>query len=207
MNLDDALEANDLVTEVFRKYHKIIIKNRPKYANACLISTQNSAANGSTANVNRQNGTNNTNKNTMDELHEIFASTSNTNATHSNGKPIMTSLTPLEPTTIAMTKVKSNGNFDISSFLFHFQSVYPFVVLNITLIDVFCLFFTEEASSDKSWQAIKDLNNATSSLDSLITSPITLPATTASIQSLSLANTYANILNNGRCSKIIKEQK
>lgn len=120
MNLDDALEANDLVTEVFRKYHQIIIKNRPKYVNACLISTQNSSANGSAANGNGQNGSNNTSKNTMDELHEIFASTSsNTNATHSNGKPIMTTLTPLEPTTLATPKVKSNGSVE---FLFLFQT-------------------------------------------------------------------------------------
>ena len=202
MNLDDALEANDLVTEVFRKYHQIIIKNRPKYANACLISTQNSAANGSAANRNGQNGTNNTNKNTMDELHEIFASTSNTNATHSNGRSVMTTLTPLEPTTLAATKVKSNGNF-----AFHFQRVYSFVALDITLINVFYLFCTEEASSNKSWQAIKDLNNAASSLESLITSPINLPSTTTSIQSLPLAHTFENILNNGRCSIITKKQK
>lgn len=104
--LDDAFEANDLVTEVFRKYHQLIIKNRPKYANSCLISTQ-SSTNGSAGNSS-QNGTGAA-RNTMDELHEIFASTSNSNASHSNGKPIMASLTPLEPT-LATVKVKTNGN-------------------------------------------------------------------------------------------------
>lgn len=95
---DDALEANDLVTAVFRKYHQLIIKTNSKIANNCLISTPSSS------NIAAQNGTN---KNTMDELHEIFAS--NSNVSHSNSKPAMT-LAPLEPTLVD-AKVKTNGNF------------------------------------------------------------------------------------------------
>lgn len=94
-----------MVTEVFRKYHQLIIKNRPKHARSCLISTQSSANGGAAA----ASGTNSS-KNTMDELHEIFASTSNNNVSHSNGKPIMTTLTPLEPM-LASAKIKTNGNF------------------------------------------------------------------------------------------------
>lgn len=96
---DDALEANELVTEVFKKYHQLVVRNRSRNANVCLISTPNASA------VTTQNGNN---KNTMDELHEIFASSSS-NASHSNAKPIMT-FTPLEPTPAAV-KTESNGNF------------------------------------------------------------------------------------------------
>lgn len=98
-----------MVTEVFRKYHQLIIKNRPKHARSCLISTQSSANGGAAAANDSQSGTNSS-KNTMDELHEIFASTSNNNVSHSNGKPIMTTLTPLEPM-LASAKIKTNGNF------------------------------------------------------------------------------------------------
>lgn len=93
---DDALEANDLVTEVFKKYHQMVQRNRLRNASTCLISTPNASA------VTTQNGNN---RNTMDELNEIFSSSSN-NASHSNAKPIMT-FTPLEPTPAA---AKANGN-------------------------------------------------------------------------------------------------
>lgn len=95
---DDALEANDLVTAVFRKYHQLIVKLNTKNASNCLISTPSSS------NVPTQNGTN---KNTMDELHEIFASSSN--VSHSNSKPTM-NFAPLEPTQVH-AKIETNGNF------------------------------------------------------------------------------------------------
>lgn len=107
ISLDDALEANDLVTEVFRKYHQLIIKNRPRHANSCLISTQNSANGGGGATANDSQSSTNSSKNTMDELQEIFATTSNSNVSYSNGSTIMTTLTPM----LASTKVKTNGNF------------------------------------------------------------------------------------------------
>lgn len=102
--IDDALEANELVTAVFEKYRQLIIKNRSKNSSS-LISTPS-------ATVSSQNGTN---KNTMDELNEIFASSSsNSNISHSNTKPTMT-LTPLEPMQ-ASAKVNTNGNFVFSTF-------------------------------------------------------------------------------------------
>lgn len=102
--LDDALEANDLVTEVFKKYHQLVVKNRSRKTSACLISTPNACGAAATM---AQNG-NNT-KNSMDELNEIFASSSaGINASHSNTKNIMT-FTPLEPTPVA-AKSKTNGN-------------------------------------------------------------------------------------------------
>lgn len=89
---DDALETNDLVAKVFKKYRQLIITNRSKYASPCLISTPSTSSV-----VSNHNGTN---KSTMDELHEIFASSNST-------KPIMTP-TPLKPAP-ATEKVTTNG--------------------------------------------------------------------------------------------------
>lgn len=97
--VDDALEANDLVTTVFQKYQQLVMKNRSKTTNACLISTPSvsTASNG-----------NGTSRNTMDELHEIFASSSSNNPIgQSNPKPEI-SLAPLEPT-LASAQVNTNG--------------------------------------------------------------------------------------------------
>ncbi|XP_031625455.1 ADP-ribosylation factor-binding protein GGA3 [Contarinia nasturtii] len=140
--LDDALEVNDLVAEVFHKYHRLVIKNRPKCASSSLISTPQTSA------VSSQNGTS---KNTMDELQEIFANSSTSNASNANNANPIMAMTPLEPTP---AKVITND------------------------------------TSDKSWQTIKDLNNAaTGSLNSLIT-PISSPAVAKSV------GTFENLLNN-----------
>lgn len=104
--LDDALEANDLVTDVFKKYHQLVVKSRSRKTSACLISTPNESGGAVTTNGNKT-------KNTMDELNEIFATSSNSsttnNASYSNAKPIMTFM-PLEPTPAAANS-KTNGNF------------------------------------------------------------------------------------------------
>lgn len=106
-SLDDALEANDLVTTVSHKYHQLLVNNKPKNSNACLISTSDPKAVASC-----QNGTA---KNTMDELSEIFlssgsgSSNSNTNS-HSNAQPALNS-TPLEPILVSAPAVNKNGNF------------------------------------------------------------------------------------------------
>lgn len=107
--LDDALEANDLVTAVFQKYHQLVIKNKSNNANL-LVSTPH------TSNVSHQNGTN---RNTMDELNEIFASSSKMN--HSNTKPTMTFST-LEPM-LASNNMNSNGNFQFYQKMFEYNEI------------------------------------------------------------------------------------
>lgn len=105
--VDDALEANDLVHSVSQNYHQLLVKNKPKNANACLISTSDASS---------MAGQNGSARNTMDELNEIFAnnsggscsSTSNSNNNHSNIKPTLNAKL-LEPT-MASAPVNQNGS-------------------------------------------------------------------------------------------------
>lgn len=95
--IDEALDANELVTDVFQKYYQLIIRKMPNTANSCLISTSN--ANESATS---QNG-----RNTLDELSEIFAST-NVTSTNSSANPI-TVMSPtklLEPILISSNAAK-----------------------------------------------------------------------------------------------------
>lgn len=112
--VDDALEANDLVISASQKYHQLLVKNKLKDPNACLISTSDASASAS------QNGTA---KNTMDELNEIFSSSGSgsgggsggvsANSIHSNShmKPTL-NLKPLEPT-MASASVNKNGSLQL----------------------------------------------------------------------------------------------
>lgn len=111
---DDALEANDLVTSVSQKYHQLLIKNKPKMSNACLITTSDASS------LTTQNGTA---KNTMDELNEIFSNSGNGSASgsstsnnnnHSSIKPTL-NLKPLEPT-MASAPASQNGIGSIQSY-------------------------------------------------------------------------------------------
>lgn len=83
-----------------------IRSSRNPSQNLCLISTPNASSVPS-----QQNGTN---KNTMDELHEIFAgssSSSTSNTSYSSLKPTTgIALTPLEPT----PAIQTNGTFFLS---------------------------------------------------------------------------------------------
>lgn len=82
---EEALETNDLLSEVFQKYDQLIKRKQSNGVNSCLISTQpkNTGANNTTA------------ANTMDELNEIFSS--GTNYTDTSSTLVMAT-TPLQPT-------------------------------------------------------------------------------------------------------------
>lgn len=106
--IDDALEANELVTSVSQKYIQILSRNKSKNSNPCLISTSEASSL-----ANNQNGTA---RNTMDELNEIFASSgsgsgssgSNSINSHSNIRATLNAKL-LEPT-MASVPVNNSGN-------------------------------------------------------------------------------------------------
>lgn len=93
--IEDALDANELVSGVFQSYYRLITRKAAIANSACLIST--SDANEAAIN---QNG-----RNTMEELNEIFASTSS----QSNVESTMSS-TPLEPTVLNSPSGLDKGN-------------------------------------------------------------------------------------------------
>lgn len=100
MILEDALEANDLIADVFQKYQQLILKHQPN-------SNRNESDSSLIPNVNSRP------QNTMDELSEIFSS---------QGHEVGALLTPtttasldlLEPTLALSADVKldSQGKYE-----------------------------------------------------------------------------------------------
>lgn len=128
----EAVDVNELLTDVFKKYNELITN---KSSSLCLITPHpTNTSNSSAATTTRSNGS----QNTMDELNEIFA----TSSEQATSKPTM-DFTPSKPSTVLINyKPDSNGIH-----LFQFPP-------NRTLIQFHS--FQIPGSNDEMWQMFAD---------------------------------------------------
>lgn len=127
--LGEAVDVNELLTDVFKKYHELITN---KSSSTCLITPHPTNILNSSATT-RSNGS----QNTMDELNEIFAA-SNEQAT---SKPTM-DFTPSKPSTLLINyKPDSNGMH-----LFQFPPYLTLIQFSLKI----------SGSNDEMWQMFAD---------------------------------------------------